>query len=79
MQFLVILELQTTTVKLLEYSHFNKDISVKVLGGKSFIDDIFEAVDVDPNDGFTLLDGTSLKRIGLKCSYKYGNYSEFIA
>ena len=24
---------ETTTVKLLEYSHFNKDISVKVLGG----------------------------------------------
>ncbi|MDU2016074.1 MAG: MazG nucleotide pyrophosphohydrolase domain-containing protein, partial [Staphylococcus epidermidis] len=53
------------TVKLLEYSHFNKDISVKVLGGKSFIDDIFEAVDVDPNDGFTLLDGTSLKESAL--------------
>ena len=56
---------ETTTVKLLEYSHFNKDISVKVLGGKSFIDDIFEAVDVDPNDGFTLLDGTSLKESAL--------------
>ena len=25
---------ETTTVKLLEYSHFNKDISVKVLGEK---------------------------------------------
>lgn len=56
---------ETTTVKLLEYSHFNEDISVKVLGGKSFIDDIFEAVDVDPNDGFTLLDGTSLKESAL--------------
>ena len=56
---------ETTTVKLLEYSHFNKDISVKVPGGKSFIDDIFEAVDVDPNDGFTLLDGTSLKESAL--------------
>ena len=29
--------------------------------GKAFIDDVFEAVNVDPNDGFTLLDATSLQ------------------
>ncbi|MEJ7520457.1 nucleotide pyrophosphohydrolase, partial [Staphylococcus saprophyticus] len=39
----------------------NDDIHVKILGGKSFIDDIFVAIDEDPNDGFTLLDGTILK------------------
>lgn len=31
-----------------------------MLGGKSFIDDIFAAINQDPNDGFTLLDGTAL-------------------
>jgi tetrapyrrole methylase family protein/MazG family protein len=31
------------------------DVEVEILGGKSFIDDIFEAVKVDPNDGFTML------------------------
>lgn len=38
---------------------------MKVLGGKSFIDDVFEAVNVDPNDGFTLLDATSLQEVTL--------------
>ena len=45
---------ETTTVKLLALAKDNTDIDVKVLGGKSFIDDVFEAVNVDPNDGFTL-------------------------
>ena len=31
-----------------------------MLGGKSFIDDIFALINQDPNDGFTLLDGTAL-------------------
>ena len=53
---------ETTTMKLMEYHAQNNDIDVKVLGGKSFIDDVFEAVNVDPNDGFTLLDATSLKK-----------------
>lgn len=52
-------------VKLLEYSYFNKDIFVKVFGGKSFIDDIFEVVDVDFNDGFILFDGMLLKELVL--------------
>lgn len=51
---------ETTTVKLEAYAQQDDDIEIKVLGGKSFIDDIFEAVKVDPNDGFTLLDATSL-------------------
>lgn len=56
---------ETTTMKLMEYHVQNNDIDVKVLGGKSFIDDVFEAVNVDPNDGFTLLDATSLKEAQL--------------
>ncbi|GGG98198.1 nucleotide pyrophosphohydrolase [Staphylococcus pragensis] len=51
---------ETTTAKLLEYSATHDDVDVKVLGGKSFIDDVFAAIDEDPNDGFTLLDGTAL-------------------
>lgn len=46
---------ETTTKLLLE-----SDQQVKVLGGKSFLDDMFRAVNIDPNDGFTLLDGTNL-------------------
>ncbi|NWK84893.1 MazG family protein [Staphylococcus sp. GSSP0090] len=51
---------ETTTVKLETYAQQAGDIEIKVLGGKSFIDDIFEAVKLDPNDGFTLLDVTAL-------------------
>lgn len=51
---------ETTTIKLEAYAQQHDDIQVEVLGGKSFIDDVFEAVKVDPNDGFTLLDATSL-------------------
>lgn len=43
-------------VKLLVLVKDNIDIDVKVLGGKSFIDDVFEVVNVDLNDGFILLD-----------------------
>lgn len=46
---------ETTTQLLLE-----KFPNVKILGGKSFLDDMFRAVNIDPNDGFTLLDGTNL-------------------
>ena len=46
MRFRVILIAETTTVKLLALAD-NTDIDVKVLGGKSFIDDVFEAVNVD--------------------------------
>lgn len=52
---------ETTTAQLLEYSQSYDDIHVNILGGKSFIDDVFEAVMIDPNDGFTMLDGTSLQ------------------
>ncbi|UXV34827.1 SAM-dependent methyltransferase [Staphylococcus sp. IVB6181] len=51
---------ETTTALLTAYAQQHDDIKVEVLGGKSFIDDVFEAVKVDPNEGFTLLDGTAL-------------------
>ena len=52
---------ETTTALLTAYAGSHDDIELQVLGGKSFIDDVFEAVQVDPNDGFTLLDGTALE------------------
>ena len=53
---------ETTTVYLEQYAQQHSDIEVEILGGKSFIDDIFEAVKVDPNDGFTMLDATDLQK-----------------
>ncbi|MFW0762042.1 MazG nucleotide pyrophosphohydrolase domain-containing protein [Staphylococcus cohnii] len=53
---------ETTTVYLEQYAQQHSDIEVEILGGKSFIDDIFEAVKVDPNDGFTMLDATDLHK-----------------
>ncbi|MCD8845337.1 MazG nucleotide pyrophosphohydrolase domain-containing protein [Staphylococcus gallinarum] len=52
---------ETTTSKLEAYAATHDNIEVEILGGKSFIDDIFEAVKIDPNDGFTMLDATSIK------------------
>ncbi|UJF16206.1 SAM-dependent methyltransferase [Jeotgalibaca sp. MA1X17-3] len=37
--------------------HNTEEISVEILGGKSFLDDFFQAVDVDPIEGFQLVDG----------------------
>lgn len=38
------------------------EISVEIGGGQSFIDALFQAVKIDPVEGFQLLDGTSLKK-----------------
>lgn len=40
--------------------HNSDEISVEILGGKSFLDDFFQAVDVDPIEGFQLMDGLSM-------------------
>ncbi|MBE5677264.1 nucleotide pyrophosphohydrolase [Staphylococcus sp. SS87] len=56
---------ETTTVKLQAFADKQANINVVILGGKSFIDDVFEAVNIDPNDGFTLLDATSLQEVTL--------------
>ena len=52
---------ETTTALLLAHAADDETLDVEVHGGKSFIDDVFAAVNVDPNDGFTLLDGTALR------------------
>ncbi|UXR78525.1 MULTISPECIES: MazG nucleotide pyrophosphohydrolase domain-containing protein [unclassified Staphylococcus] len=49
-----------TTTQLLLTRAADYDVHVVVKGGRSFIDDIFAAVNVDPNDGFTMLDATAL-------------------
>lgn len=46
------------TVKLLLES---SEAQVKILGGKSFIDDMFQAVEEDPIEGFQLLDALDFK------------------
>lgn len=45
-----------TTVQLL----LKADVSTKIIGGKSFIDDLFAAVEVDPIEGFQLMDAFDL-------------------
>ena len=50
---------ETTTQYLLTRAA-DYNVNVEVKGGRSFIDDIFAAVNVDPNDGFTMLDATAL-------------------
>ncbi|AJC96953.1 nucleotide pyrophosphohydrolase [Staphylococcus hyicus] len=51
-----------TTTQLLFQKAPQFDVVVDVRGGRSFIDDVFEAVKLDPNDGFTMLDATALKK-----------------
>ncbi|WP_414042105.1 MazG family protein [Macrococcus animalis] len=43
----------------------DKDLEVEILGGKSFIDDLFQAVQFDPNNGFQMLDGTLLNKASI--------------
>lgn len=47
---------ESTTELLLQ----DEAIDTEVLGGKSFIDDLFQAVSFDPNNGFQMLDGTMM-------------------
>lgn len=44
------------TVQLL----LEEDIEIEILGGKSFIDDLFAAIQIDPIDGFQLIDSFDL-------------------
>lgn len=50
------------TVQLLLERGLSRGIEVKVIGGQSFLDSFFTAVQIDPIDGFQLLDGTSLQK-----------------
>lgn len=39
-----------------------KDITVEIVGGQSYLDDLFAALQVDPIDGFQFVDATSFER-----------------
>ncbi len=54
------------TVQILLERTENTDIEVVVEGGQSFLDALFQAVKIDPIEGFQLLDGNDLKREELK-------------
>ncbi|MGJ7923177.1 nucleoside triphosphate pyrophosphohydrolase [Neobacillus sp. LXY-4] len=50
------------TVQLLLTKGLERGIEIEIGGGQSFIDSIFQALRIDPIDGFQLLDGTALTR-----------------
>ncbi|MBT2688720.1 nucleoside triphosphate pyrophosphohydrolase [Bacillus sp. ISL-47] len=50
------------TVQLLIEQAPSKDIEIEIGGGQSFLDPLFQALKIDPIEGFQLLDGTDLKR-----------------
>ena len=50
------------TVQLLLAKCSERGIELEIGGGQSFIDPIFQALRIDPIEGFQLLDGTSLQR-----------------
>ncbi|MBS4221086.1 nucleoside triphosphate pyrophosphohydrolase [Bacillus sp. FJAT-49711] len=50
------------TVQLLLEQGPLRGINIKVAGGQSFLDSLFTAVNVDPVEGFQLLDGTMLHK-----------------
>ncbi|PAE14799.1 MazG family protein [Virgibacillus sp. 7505] len=39
-----------------------QEVDVKIIGGQSFLDDLFSALRIDPIDGFQFVDATSFKR-----------------
>ncbi len=40
----------------------DETVEVKIIGGQSYLDDLFRAVQLDPIDGFSFLDATDLSR-----------------
>ncbi|MDM5196838.1 nucleoside triphosphate pyrophosphohydrolase [Fictibacillus enclensis] len=50
------------TVQILLKEAGGKEIQVKVAGGKSFLDEMYTALKIDPIEGCQILDGTSLKK-----------------
>ncbi|MGM0807311.1 MAG: nucleoside triphosphate pyrophosphohydrolase [Bacillota bacterium] len=49
-------------VQILLHKSENKGIEVSVAGGKSFLDEMYTALKIDPIEGCQILDGTSLKK-----------------
>ncbi|WP_313802565.1 nucleoside triphosphate pyrophosphohydrolase [Cytobacillus sp.] len=50
------------TVQLLLEIASEKGVEIEIGGGQSFLDALFQALKIDPIDGFQLLDGTCLKK-----------------
>jgi tetrapyrrole methylase family protein / MazG family protein len=50
------------TVQILLERAETLEVGIEVVGGQSFLDPLFQAVKIDPIEGFQLLDGTDLKR-----------------
>lgn len=50
------------TVQLLLERSGERGVDIEIAGGQSFIDAIFQALKIDPIEGFQLVDGTSLHR-----------------
>lgn len=70
------------TVQLLLERGNERGVTVEVSGGKSFLDDMFNALRIDPIEGFQLLDATDLKveEIQLRQHMVIGQvYDSFIA
>lgn len=57
-----------STVQYLLKAGPEKGIEVVIGGGQSFIDSLFQALKIDPNEGFQFLDGTALKAEDLQQS-----------
>ncbi|MFY0545804.1 nucleoside triphosphate pyrophosphohydrolase [Brevibacillus sp. H7] len=49
------------TVQLLLQQGPKQDVSIEIGGGQSFLDPLFSRLQIDPIEGFALLDGTSLR------------------
>ncbi|PLR83222.1 nucleoside triphosphate pyrophosphohydrolase [Bacillus sp. V33-4] len=54
------------TVQLLLEGGSSRGIEIEIGGGQSFIDSLFQAVRIDPIEGFQLLDGTDLQKDALQ-------------
>ncbi|MFN7253021.1 MAG: nucleoside triphosphate pyrophosphohydrolase [Anaerobacillus sp.] len=55
-----------STVQLLLEQAENHQIAVEISGGQSFLDNLFQAVQIDPIEGCQIVDGTSLNRVELQ-------------
>ncbi|MDU1847467.1 MAG: nucleoside triphosphate pyrophosphohydrolase [Niallia nealsonii] len=54
------------TVQLLIEKDKEGIVSIEIAGGQSFLDSIFQALRIDPIEGFQLLDGTALNRSSIQ-------------
>lgn len=57
------------TVQLLLEQGEGRGVSISIEGGHSFIDAIFQSLQIDPIEGFQLLDATNLEGVDLQLKY----------